>query len=85
VADFFLRSRCANVGHGAEGPGQHFTLNHRFNAGNELSDHHLGKSSLKSRNFGFINRISASFFSRRQLLICFSRRMVDLGWPYGSK
>src|SRR5258706_13561205 len=64
-----------------EGPGQHCRLDHRVNAGNILSAHQCGKSSLKSRNFGFMDRIKASFFSRRQLLICFSRRIADLGWP----
>src|SRR5258705_4803764 len=67
-----------------EGPGQRLRLNLDFNGRNKLAEHQCRKSSLRSRNFGFMDRIKASFFSRRQLLICFSRRIADLGWPCGS-
>jgi hypothetical protein len=39
---------------------------------------HFAKSSLKSRNSGFIPRIKASFFSRLQPLICFSLLIAAL-------
>ena len=68
-----------------EGPGQRLRLNLDFNGRNKLAEHQCGKSSLRSRNFGFMERIRASFFSRRQLLICFCRLMADLIWPCGSR
>ena len=44
-----------------------------------------GNSSLRSRNLGFIRRISASFFSRRHRLICFSRLIALRTSPKPSK